>query len=154
MKAMYMMVSGRRRALELAKHHICNWQFGVAAVLLLTLTFDCHGDTTPTTKGLIRHARSLVPFCFTMTMDNYPKYVPSSPYSSPYSNDVHQDARRISRTPSPSPSEIQALNQKGFFNWKSIFDKKNLWSKKRISASSFPYNFNCWFIGEQLFILL
>jgi uncharacterized membrane protein YdjX (TVP38/TMEM64 family) len=65
-------------------------------------------------------------------MDNYPKYVPSSPYSSPYSNDVHQDAPRISRTPSPTPSEIQALNQKGFFNWQSIFDKKNMWSKKRI----------------------
>lgn len=65
-------------------------------------------------------------------MDNYSKYVPSSPYSSPYSNDVHQGARRISRTPSPTPSEIQALNQKGFFNWKSMFDRKKMWSKKRI----------------------
>jgi uncharacterized membrane protein YdjX (TVP38/TMEM64 family) len=67
-------------------------------------------------------------------MDDYSKYVPSSsPYSSPYSNDeVHQDARRISRTPSPTPSEIQALNQKGLINWKSIFDKKKMWTKNRI----------------------
>ncbi|KAG2113449.1 uncharacterized protein F5147DRAFT_46318 [Suillus discolor] len=65
-------------------------------------------------------------------MDDYSKYVPSPPYSSPYSNDVHQDARRISRTPSPTPSEIQALDQKTFFNFKSIFDKKKMWTKKRI----------------------
>ncbi|KAJ8591977.1 hypothetical protein M405DRAFT_788130 [Rhizopogon salebrosus TDB-379] len=63
-------------------------------------------------------------------------YAPS-PYSSqdPITNDAHPynpDLRQISRTPSPTPSEIQALNQKGFVNWKSVFDRNQMWTKNRI----------------------
>ncbi|KAG1744955.1 uncharacterized protein EDB91DRAFT_1199932 [Suillus paluster] len=58
----------------------------------------------------------------------------SGPYSSPYTNDVpyNQNIRQISRTPSPTPSEIQALGQKAFFNWSSMFDKKKMWTRQRI----------------------
>lgn len=75
-------------------------------------------------------------------MNNYSNYGPS-PYSSqdPITDHVHPynpNIGHISRTPSPTPSEIQALNQKGFVNWKSIFDRKQMWTKKRISAPSFP----------------
>ncbi|KAG0693625.1 snare associated Golgi protein-domain-containing protein [Suillus ampliporus] len=59
-------------------------------------------------------------------MNDHSNYA-ASPYSSPYTTDVNpynQPARRISRTPSPTPSEIQALDQKGFFNWGAMLDKK------------------------------
>lgn len=71
-------------------------------------------------------------------------YAPS-PYASqdPITNDAHPynpDLRQISRTPSPTPSEIQALNQKGFVNWKSVFDRNQMWTKNRISPSP-PHRF-------------
>ncbi|OAX38703.1 hypothetical protein K503DRAFT_740762 [Rhizopogon vinicolor AM-OR11-026] len=66
-------------------------------------------------------------------MNNYSNYGPSP---IPNDSDVHpynpDQVRHISRTPSPTPSEIQALNQKGFVNWKSVFDRKAMWTKKRI----------------------
>jgi len=65
----------------------------------------------------------------------------TDPFVQGIGHPYNPDLRQISRTPSPTPSETLALNQKGFFDWKSMFDNNTMWTKRRISAPSSPRNF-------------
>jgi len=103
------------------------------AIAVLWYTFD--PETNP---SVLLISLPTTPFFFPSpsVMNNYPysSQVHITDHVHPYNPDV----RQISRTPSPTPSEIQALNQKGFVNWKSIFNTKQMWTRKRISASLRP----------------
>ncbi|KAG6372607.1 hypothetical protein JVT61DRAFT_7353 [Boletus reticuloceps] len=67
-------------------------------------------------------------------MSAYPGYASPAPAPATY-NPVAHDARAINRTPSPTPSEIEALNQKGFFNYRAMFQKDKLLTRKYLSPS-------------------
>lgn len=55
-------------------------------------------------------------------------------YLSPAYNPVASDGR-ARRTPSPTPSEIESLKQKTMLNYRSIFQKDKLLTKKYLSPS-------------------
>ncbi|KAH0835652.1 hypothetical protein J3R83DRAFT_9403 [Lanmaoa asiatica] len=60
-------------------------------------------------------------------MSAYPGY--SSPAPVSY-NPVASDARAASRTPSPTPSESESLEQKTMFNYRAMFQRDKLLTKK------------------------
>ncbi|KIJ67230.1 hypothetical protein HYDPIDRAFT_25702 [Hydnomerulius pinastri MD-312] len=65
-------------------------------------------------------------------MSDYTNYGsgPYQPYSSPAP--YNPDGRGTSRTPSPSPSEIAALKQTSMFDFRALFQKDKLFTKKYI----------------------
>lgn len=65
-------------------------------------------------------------------MSAYPGY--SSPAPAAY-NPVTSDARATARTPSPTPSEIESLKQKTMLNYRAMFQKDKLLTKKYLSPS-------------------
>ncbi|KAG9312603.1 hypothetical protein JVU11DRAFT_7000 [Chiua virens] len=62
---------------------------------------------------------------------SYPGYLSPTPQPATY-NPLAGDGRSMTRTPSPSPSEIESLKTKSMINYRAIFRRDKLLTKKYI----------------------